>query len=67
MAVMIKNTTPVYFQTDVDYLIQRLIFFAKDIVNKYGWRESCFIMTPKFQELAGIWPKNLRTNQYGQV
>lgn len=55
MAVIIKNTTPVFIQTDVDYIKQRLIFFTKQVVSGFGNRESFYIITPKFQEMAGLW------------
>ncbi len=55
MASLIKNTTPVFIQTDVDYIKQRLVLFTPHVVQTFGKRQSLYIITPKYQELAGLW------------
>ncbi|MBI0576799.1 hypothetical protein IEC97_05470 [Neobacillus cucumis] len=55
MATLIKNTTPVLIKTEVDYIKQRLVFFTNHVVQTFGNRESLYIITPKFQELSGLW------------
>ncbi|WP_462409620.1 hypothetical protein [Neobacillus sp. Marseille-QA0830] len=54
-AVLIHNTTPVPIKNEVDYIKQQLVFYANQVVQLYGKRESLYIITPKFQELAKIW------------
>ena len=55
MATLIHNTTPVSIRTEVDYIKQQLITFTSMVVQTFGIRESLYIITPKFQELAGLW------------
>jgi len=55
MAILLNNTTPVFIQTEVEYIKQRLVFFTSRVVQTYGIRNSLYIITPKFQELAGLW------------
>jgi len=55
MATLIHNTTPVSIRTEVDYIKQQLITFTSMVVQTFGKRESLYIITPKFQELAGLW------------
>lgn len=55
MTVLLRNTTPVFIQTEVEYIKQSIVFFTNEIVQTYGRREALFIITPKFQELAGLW------------
>lgn len=55
MMTLLHNTTPVFIQTDVNYITQRLIYLTTEVIQTFGRRESYYIITPKFQELAGIW------------
>lgn len=55
MSTLLKNTTPVMIQTEVDYIKQNLIFFTEHIVQTYGKNEALYIITPKFQELSDLW------------
>lgn len=55
MAILLNNTTPVYIQTEVDFIKQCLVFFTHHVVQSFGKRESLYIITPKFQELSGLW------------
>ncbi len=55
MSILLHNTTPVPIKDDVDYLKQQLVFFTTEVVQLYGKRESLYIITPKFQELAKLW------------
>ncbi|WP_254119119.1 hypothetical protein [Bacillus sp. FJAT-29790] len=55
MATLLKNTTPVSIHTEVEYIKQCLVFFTNQVVQAYGKRDSLYIITPTFQELAGLW------------
>ncbi|MBT2756789.1 hypothetical protein J7E71_12570 [Mesobacillus foraminis] len=55
MMIMLNNTTPVFIQSEVEYIKQGLVFFTQHLVQTYGKRESLFIITPKFQELSELW------------
>lgn len=53
--IMLKNSTPIAIQNDVEFIKQCLVFFTKRVVEGYGKREAISIITPKFQELARLW------------
>jgi hypothetical protein len=55
MTTLIQHTTPIYIKSDADYIKQRLVFLTRDVVGLFGKRESHYIITPKFQELAKLW------------
>jgi hypothetical protein len=52
MAKMLKNTTPVPIEKDVEYIKQSLVLLTEHVVQKYGKQEAKYIITPKFKELA---------------
>jgi hypothetical protein len=54
-AVLINHTTPVFIQTELDFIKRKLVLFTNYVVQKFGKRDSLYIITPKFQELAGLW------------
>ncbi|WP_053365497.1 hypothetical protein [Bacillus sp. FJAT-27245] len=53
--IMLKNSTPISIQNEVEFIKQCLVFFTKMVVDGYGKREALFIITPKFQVLARLW------------
>jgi len=55
LTTLINHSTPVFISSKVDYIKQRLVFFTSEIVSIFGKRESLYIITPKFQELAKLW------------
>jgi len=55
MTTLLNNTTPVYIQSEVEYIKHSLVEFTSEVVHAYGLRDSLYIITPKFQELSGLW------------
>jgi hypothetical protein len=55
MTILLKNTTPVFIENEVYFIMQQLVFYTHDVIQSFGGKESLYIITPMFQEMAGIW------------
>ena len=55
MGTLIKNTTPVFIEKEIDFISQSLVLSAPIVIQSFGRIESLFIITPKFQEMSGLW------------
>lgn len=55
MATMLTHTTPLPIRTEVQFIMQILIFYTQIVIQRFGKREALYIITPKFQELADLW------------
>ncbi|WP_419887068.1 hypothetical protein ACN6MT_16205 [Neobacillus niacini] len=55
MYTMLKHTTPLPVQTEVEYIKKCLIFYTRSVVDLFGENNSLYIITPKFQELSNLW------------
>lgn len=55
MGTLIKNTTPAFIERDIDFISQSLVLSTPLVLGRFGRKETLYIVTPKFQEMSGIW------------